>query len=106
MACAAAYLAAASEIRSRIVLSVTSLITSTRHSGPARARQLIPWAFGSASMIATLPPKRAKASARQITKVVFPTPPFVEQTLTTATIASAEMSDPAASCGGLDRRAS
>lgn len=34
--------------------------------------------------MATLPPCRAKASARQITSVVFPTPPFVEQTLMTA----------------------
>jgi hypothetical protein len=29
------------------------------------------------------PPWRAKASARHMTKVVFPTPPLVEQTLIT-----------------------
>jgi hypothetical protein len=35
-------------------------------------------------MIATVPPCREKASARQMTRVVLPTPPLVEQTLTTA----------------------
>ena len=34
-------------------------------------------------MIAVDPPCRAKASARHMTKVVLPTPPFVEQTLIT-----------------------